>query len=123
MAVPKKLKKDRIAAQFDANLDDFSEGVLTSIREDTEALYRQHANRIRRLVDDSESSTATITFSVLIDKSESAPKVRTRIRFGETTTDERIRSLEDPNQPTLFTPEQLEKNKKAGKTTGAPPRG
>jgi len=123
MAVPKKLKKDRIAAQFDANLDDFSEGVLTSIREDTEALYRQHANRIRRLVDDSESSTATITFSVLIDKSESAPKVRTRIRFGETTTDERIRSLEDPNQPTLFTPEQLEKNKKAGKTTGAPPEG
>jgi len=101
MAVPKKLKKYRIAAQFDANLDDFSEGVLTSIREDTEALYRQHANRIRRLVDDSESSTATITFSVLIDKSESAPKVRTRIRFGETTTDERIRSLEDPSQPTL----------------------
>ncbi len=123
MAVPKKPKKDRTASAFDANLDDFSEGVLTSIREDTEALYRQHANRIRRLVDDSESSTATITFSVLIDKSESAPKVRTRIRFGETTTDERIRSLEDPNQPTLFTPEQLEKNKKAGKTTGAPPEG
>lgn len=123
MAVPKKLKKDRIAAQFDANLDDFSEGVLTSIREDTEALYRMHSNRISRLVGDSESNSATITFSVLIDKSESAPKVRTRIRFGETTTDERIRSLEDPSQPTLFTPEQLEKNKKAGKTTGAPPEG
>lgn len=124
MAVPKKPKKDRTAAAFDANLDDFSEGVLTSIREDTEALYRMHANRIRRLVDDAESNSATITFSVLIDKSESAPKVRTRIRFGETTTDERIRSLEDPSQPTLFTNEELtEKTRKAGKTTGAPPEG
>lgn len=124
MAVPKKPKKDRTAAAFDSHLDDFSEGVLTSIREDTEALYRMHANRIRRLVDDAESNSATITFAILIDKSESAPKVRTRIRFGETTTDERIRSLEDPSQPTLFTPEELEaKNKKAGKTTGAPPEG
>lgn len=121
MAVPKKPKAR--AGSPTEHLDEFSEGVLTSIREDTEALYRMHAGRIRRLVEEAEKNAATVTFSILIDKSESAPKVRTRLRFGETTTDERVRSLEDPSQPTLFTESELEGGKKrgGGKTTGTPP--
>jgi hypothetical protein len=120
MAVPKKQKTGRgpVGSQAGEALDDFSEGVLTSIREDTEALFRQHADKIRRLVEIAEGNKATVTFGVLIDKSESAPKVRTRIRFGETTTDERVRSLDDPTQPTLFSKEELEARKKAGKVHG-----
>lgn len=87
-------------------LDEIQEGVLKSILKNVEELYRKHAPAIAKVQEDSDEKIVTVGFGVQIDCSDSAPKVKTRIRYCETTTDELIDSLEDPAQPTLFTPEE-----------------
>jgi len=87
-------------------LDEIQGGVLKSMIQNIEQLYRKHALAIEKVQQDSDEKKVTINFAVQIDCSDSAPKVKTRIRYSETVTDELIDSLEDPAQPTLFNPEE-----------------
>jgi hypothetical protein len=100
-------------------LGDMQAGVLKSITANVETLYRRHALAIEKVQDDSDEKKVSVTFSVLIDASDSAPKVRTRIRYCETVTDEVIDSLEDPAQPTLFQPEETKGRGRPRKTITA----
>lgn len=90
----------------DSALGEIQGGVLKSIAANVDALYRKHASAIDKVQRDSDEKKVTVNFAVLIDCSDSVPKVKTRIRYSETVTDELIDSLEDPNQPTLFKPEE-----------------
>jgi hypothetical protein len=85
-------------------LGEIQGGILKSINKNVEDLYRKHASAIDKVMDDSDEKKVTVNFAIQIDCSDSAPKVKTRIRYSETVTDELIDSLEDPNQPTLFDP-------------------
>lgn len=87
-------------------LGEIQSGVLKSMTANVDTLYRRHASAIDKVQNDSDEKKVSVTFSILIDCSDSAPKVRTRIRYCETITDEVIDSLEDPEQPTLFQPEE-----------------
>lgn len=98
------MARKKISTERD--LGELQAGVLKSITANVETLYRRHALAIEKVQDDSDEKKVSVTFSVLIDASDSAPKVRTRIRYCETVTDEVIDSLEDPAQPTLFQPEE-----------------
>lgn len=97
------MARKRIATQ---PLSDIEEGVLKSVTQRIDELYRKHADAIEKVREDSDEKKVTVNFAVLIDCSDSVPKVKTRIRYSETVTDEIIDSLEDPKQPTLFTPEE-----------------
>jgi hypothetical protein len=95
---------------------------IEAIKEDVGDLYAEHEKDIEAAVSDSEDSKIALSFSVLIDKSESAPQVKTRLRYSQSVTDERIRTLTDPRQPTLFTKDELKLNKsKAKKSASEPP--
>lgn len=87
-------------------LGEIQAGVLKSITGNVDTLYRRHATAIDKVQSDSDEKKVSVTFSILIDCSDSAPKVRTRIRYCETVTDEVIDSLEDPAQPVVFEPEE-----------------
>lgn len=100
-------------------LGEMSAGVLKSITSNVDTLFRRHALAIEKVQDDSDEKKVSVTFSVLIDGSDSAPKVRTRIRYCETVTDEVIDSLEDPSQPTLFQPEEIKGRGRPRKTVTA----
>ena len=101
--------------RIETKLTEIDEGILKSILMRTESLYRKHAAEIAKVREESDEKKVSIGFSVLVDCSDSAPKVRTRIRYSQTVTDELIDSLEDPSQPTLFEPE-VGKASKPGKT-------
>src|SRR6187455_1736199 len=96
------MARKRITA--DRELGEIQGGILKSLEQNVGTLYRKHAHAIEKVQDDSDEKKVVVNFSVLIDCSDSAPKVKTRIRYSETVTDELIDSLEDPNQPTLFEP-------------------
>lgn len=100
-------------------MNEIEEGVLKSILLRTESLYRKHAAAISRVRNESDEKKVSVGFGVLIDCSDSTPKVRTRIRYSETVTDELIDSLEDPLQPTLFDPELGKAQARAGRKTAA----
>ena len=113
-------KKSRIGKAKGEPL--LSPETLEAIKEDVGDLYAEHEKDIEAAVADSEDSKIALSFSVLIDKSESAPQVKTRLRYSQSVTDERIRTLTDPRQPTLFTKEELTaKKSKAKKSASEPP--
>lgn len=93
----KKISEDNALGEIQA-------GVLKSITQNVDTLYRRHADSIEKVQNDSDEKKVTVNFAVQIDCSDSVPKIKTRIRYSETVTDEMIDSLEDPNQPTLFEP-------------------
>lgn len=102
--------------RIEAKLGEVDEGVVKSIVMRAEGLYRKHAGEIAKVRDESDDKKVSLTFSVLVDCSDSAPKVRTRLRYSQTVTDELIDSLEDPSQPTLFDPE-VGKKDRVGRTS------
>lgn len=95
---------------------------LEAIKEDFGDLYSEHEKDIENAVAESEDRKITLSIAVVIDKSESAPQVKTRLRYSQSVTDERIRTLTDPRQPTLFNKDELKPAKsKAKKSASEPP--
>jgi len=89
------------------NLNEMELGVLTSVLRNVETLYRKHAGKISEMQGQSDTHRVNIGFSVLIDGLDiQIPKVKTRIRYAQIVTDDLMDSLEDPNQPTLFKPDE-----------------
>lgn len=107
MAVRKKSKSSR-----DKSEPLLSPETIEAIQEDVRDLYIQHEKDIEAAVEDSEDKKITLGFQVVIDKAESAPQVKTRLRYSQSVTDERIRTLNDPKQPTLLSKEALAATRK-----------
>lgn len=107
MAVRKKSRSAR-----DKSEPLLSPETIEAIQEDVRDLYIQHEKDIEAAVEDSEDKKITLGFQVVIDKAESAPQVKTRLRYSQSVTDERIRTLSDPKQPTLLSKEDLAATRK-----------
>lgn len=85
---------------------------LAAIQEDVGALYVEHENEIRKVLDEAEKPVVVVNFAVRLDLTESAPIVETMIRFTSSVTDKRVRKLDDPAQPLLLSKEDLEATKR-----------
>lgn len=96
--------------QQTVTLGEVAEGVIMSTRNNVDTLFRRHYREIEKILNTSDPRTVSVNFAVLVDNTDSTPKVRTRIRYCETVTDEMIDSLEDPKQPTLFKREEEAKD-------------
>lgn len=80
-------------------------------------MLENHAEEIGEVIEQSETSAATVSFGVDLDCSESAPSIDVKLRFSSAVTDRRKIHCEDPSQPSLFTistPEDMEKEKARG---------
>ncbi|MCA9730222.1 MAG: hypothetical protein KC729_21235 [Candidatus Eisenbacteria bacterium] len=93
-------------------LDEVAEGIILSVKNNVEALLRGHFREIDKVRDESDTKKVNVAFGILIDGSESVPKILTRIRFAQTVTDERVDTLEDPKQPRMFDKEAWENTKR-----------
>lgn len=89
--------------------------IIESIIQAVQDLYDAHAGEIAEFRDQSEDSKVTVNFGIEIDCSESEPKVKVGIRFSKSVTDSRIATLDDPEQVTLFSPEQFAKRQEKEK--------
>lgn len=87
---------------------------LTAMHEDIGDLYKQHESELMEVLDESEDSKVSITFTVQIDKSETEPQLKTSLRFSTSVTDSRLRTLSNPNQPELVDVDKVrEESRKA----------
>lgn len=93
-------------------LDEVAEGIILSVKNNVEALLRSHFREIDKVREESDTKKVNVAFGILIDGSESVPKILTRIRFAQTVTDERVDTLEDPKQPRMFDKESWANTKK-----------
>lgn len=89
MAVQAKTKTGIDAA-------DFKQAMLDNISE----LWDEHQDQIEAIRGRAEGQTISVTFGNTIDGSESTPTICTKIRFCETYTDERTKTItrDDKNQ-------------------------
>lgn len=88
--------------------------LIGQVNEAIADMLEKHAEEISEVVEQSETSGATINFGVDLDCSESAPSIDIKLRFSASVTDRRTIHCEDPNQPSLFTistPDDIAKQK------------
>jgi len=78
-----------------------------------EELWEIHKMEIEQILDASEDKKVSCSFKLMIDTSESAPSLTTRLSFSEVHTDERKSQLTDPNQGTFTDIEEAAKPQKA----------
>lgn len=78
-----------------------------------EELLAAHEDEIAAILEDSEDNKVGVTFNLLIDASESQPKMTVRIRFSEVHTDERVVQMDDPNQGTFSAIVEVAKKRKS----------
>ncbi len=64
-------------------------------------LWKEHIKEALEVMEDSEEPIITINFNAVLNFSESAPKLTTKIRFTKSYTDEKVDEFEDPNQMPL----------------------
>lgn len=105
--------------------------VIDRVVKDIRDLMEAHYSEIETFIDESEAKKATVNFGVVIDQSESAPSMKTSIRFSQSVTDTRTSTLDDPAQlPMPFVPEtegrapvakdaRAAKRKRSGKESAA----
>jgi len=80
---------------------------------DAGELWDVHEQEILSEVQSSENQKMNISFTAALNLSESTPKLKTAIRFGQATTDSKEFDFDDPNQ--YFMPE-IEEHVKAERT-------
>lgn len=86
-----------------------------------EALWDAHDTRIMRVLNESTTSSITITFTCRIDESQLPVKATTRIKFAAKATSDSVESeIDPPEQGQIFKPEELAHPKK--KTACKPKR-
>lgn len=86
-----------------------------------EALWDAHDTRIMRVLNESTTSTLTITCTCRIDESQLPIKATTRIKFAAKATSDSVESeIDPPEQGQIFKPEELAPPKK--KTACKPKR-
>ena len=104
--------------------------VINRVVKDIRDLMEAHYSEIETFIDESEAKKATVNFGAVIDQSESAPSMKTSIRFSQSVTDTRTSTLDDPAQvPMPFVPEvdgrapkkdaRAAKRKRSGKESAA----
>lgn len=86
-----------------------------------EALWDAHDTRIMRVLNESTTSSLTITFTCRIDESQLPVKATTRIKFAAKATSDSVESeIDPPEQGQLYRPEEIEPPKE--KTACKPKR-
>ena len=78
-----------------------------------EALWDAHDTRIMRVLNESTTSSLTITFTCRIDESQLPVKATTRIKFAAKATSDSVESeIDPPEQTQIFKPEEITPPKK-----------
>jgi hypothetical protein len=73
-----------------------------------EALWDAHDTRIMRVLNESTTSSLTITFTCRIDESQLPVKATTRIKFAAKATSDSVESeIDPPEQGKLFRPDEI----------------
>ncbi|TXH49975.1 MAG: hypothetical protein E6Q97_21360 [Desulfurellales bacterium] len=73
-----------------------------------EALWDAHDTRIMRVLNESTTSSITITFTCRIDESQLPVKATTRIKFAAKATSDSVESeIDPPEQGKLFRPDEI----------------
>ncbi len=78
-----------------------------------EALWDAHDTRIMRVLNESTTSSLTITFTCRIDESQLPIKATTRIKFSAKAISDSVESeIDPPEQTQIFKPEEITPPKK-----------
>lgn len=78
------------------------EDVKTKFLTQAEELWEKHGSKIHEIIESSEDRSENVTFTAIIDLSESVGLLKIRIGYSEVFKDERSAELETPDQPGLF---------------------
>lgn len=72
------------------------------------SLWDAHDSRINRVLNESSTSTLTVTFTCRIDESQAPIKATTKIKFAAKATSDSLESeIDPPEQGQIFRPEEI----------------
>ena len=72
------------------------------------SLWDAHDSRINRVLNESSTSTLTVTFTCRIDESQAPIKATTKIKFAAKATSDSLESeIDPPEQGQIFKPEEI----------------